>query len=236
MKNLRRFCKAGSGAGLLQPRKAGDPAGFTIPEVLIAASLTLLLLGLIFSFLVPTMRASIRGSAKAEIQQEALRSIDRVAGDLLMSASPGITVVTPASAPEKGPAYIGIIRISDVDHLGKQTWEQSLTLYCWQGPGKPLVRKVWTQSLPPSLGIALNTGYPCRFDAASLASIAEEPALRGQIIARDVSEMLITHKGSGISVSSPIDLTIEISRDAATVRNGPEIFRMKRIITLRAQL
>jgi prepilin-type N-terminal cleavage/methylation domain-containing protein len=219
------------------PRNKGHQhSGFTLPELLIVLSLTLLLLGLICAFLVPTMRAAILGSTRAEMQQEALRAMNRITQDLLLSAACGVSLSVPGGLPGNGPARLGIARIENVDHTGRQIWEQSLIAYSWQGPGNPLVRKVWNPSLPPSLSVIFSPGYPCRLGDSELASIAAEPKLQEQILARDVSEFLITSTGTGSSVSSPVDISITITRKAATGRKNPEVFELKRSITLRAQL
>ncbi|GEM_PF-987103 len=216
--------------------KYGHIRGFTIIELLVAAVLLILLLSLIFAFLTPTMKAAALGSARAEIQQEALRALDALCYDLLRSASSGISLITPATDPEKGPLYLGIIRIENVGPLGNSIWAQALIVYSWKGTGSPLIRKVWTSSSLPSLGIILSPGTPARFQQATLSQIAEEPGLKGQVLARDVSELRITSAGLGSSVSSPIDLSVTISRKAATGKIKPEIFQLGRSISLRYQL
>jgi len=210
--------------------------GFTIIEILVAAVLLILLLSLIFAFLMPTMKAAALGSARAEIQQEALRALDALCHDLLRSASSGISLITPATDPEKGPMYLGIIRIENVGPRGNNFWAQSLIVYSWKGIGSPLIRKVWTSSSPPSLGIILPPNCPARFQETTLSKIADEPGLKGQVLARDISELCITSEGMGSSVSSPLDLSITITRKAATGRNKPEIFQLNRSICLRYQL
>ncbi|MGV8124493.1 MAG: hypothetical protein AB2L14_32495 [Candidatus Xenobiia bacterium LiM19] len=210
--------------------------GFTIIEILVAAVLLILLLSLIFAFLTPTMKAAALGSTRAEIQQEALRALDALCHDLLSSASSGISLITPTTDPEKGPTYLGIIRVENVGPLGNNFWAQSLIVYSWKGTGSPLIRKVWTSSSPPSLGIILPPNCPARFQENTLSKIADEPGLKGQVLARDVSELCITSEGMGSSVSSPLDLSITITRKAATGRNAPESFHLNRSICLRYQL
>jgi len=225
------------GASRIDPlMKHSHISGFTVIEILVAAVLLILLLSLIFAFLTPTMKAAALGSTRAEIQQEALRSLDALSHDLKASASSGISLITPAVNPEKGPVYLGVIRVESVGPLGNDIWEQSLIVYFWKGPGSPLIRKVWSSSSPPSLGIILSPSSPSRVEETTLSRIADETGLKGQVLARDVSLLLITHSGMGASVSSPIDLSMTITRKAATGRNTPESFHLNRSICLRYQL
>jgi len=210
--------------------------GFTIIEILVAALLLTLLLSLIFAFLVPTMKAAALGSARAEMQQEALRSLDAMGCDLMSSASSGISLCAPAADPEKGPLYIGILRVVNVDPQGNNIWERSLTVYCWKGAGSPLIRKVWSPASPPSLAVILSPDTPSRFEESDLSKIADEPGLNGQVLARDVSALLVTSSGMGASVCSPVELGITITRKAATGRSSPERFHLTRSVCLRYRL
>jgi len=217
-------------------RRHRPMSGFTIIEILVAAFLLTLLLSLIFAFLLPTMKAAALGSARAEIQQEALRALDSMGFDLMSSASSGISLCQPATEPEKGPLYIGILRVVNVDPQGNNIWEQALVVYYWKGAGSPLVRKVWSPASPPSLAIVISPDRPVRVGETDLSKIALDPGLSGQVLARDVSELLVTNSGMGASVSSPIELGITIARKAATGRSGSERFHLTRSVCLRYQL
>jgi prepilin-type N-terminal cleavage/methylation domain-containing protein len=212
-------------------------AGFTLPEVLVASALLVLLLSLVFMFLIPSIRVSLLCSTRVEIQQEALRSLDRLSGDLLSTVTAAISVSSTGADPERGPVYLGIMPIKSVDFSGHQIYEQKIIVYYWQGEGARLIRKEWTSSSPPSLPLVLDGKTPFKVSEADLAKIAGESSLRERILARDVKELRVT---SGIpsspSLSSPITILLKLSRKEATGKKAAEVFSYSRTITLRNEL
>jgi hypothetical protein len=209
--------------------------GITLVELIIAAGLTILFFSLVISFLIPVMRASVLGTVRTGIQQEAVRALNSVVGDVRRSASAGLSLFSSGTEPETGPVYLGIIRLLDVNHLGNQQWETALIVYSWKGRGQPLIRKTWSAP-PPSLGIALAPNLPQRVPRAALSSIADEPSLQGVILAKDVAEFRIDSPDTEYSISSPLTVEILIQRKAATGRNDLEKVRFSRTIDLRNQI
>lgn len=209
--------------------------GFTLLEFLVATTMGFVLLGLLFFMIVPGMRTYALGQIRTEIQMEALRVVHSITSDLDLSVASGISLFTIGSDPETGPVYLGIMRISNIESDGTQHWDQSLIVYSWAGNGSPVVRKVWTPTSPPALGITLTT--PARFSRSILSQIANEPFLKGQTLARDVSELRITcSTGGGSYVSPPFTVRIHIVREGATGRTTPEEFKFVRTIGLRNEL
>ncbi|MHC9538155.1 MAG: hypothetical protein AB9903_01405 [Vulcanimicrobiota bacterium] len=206
--------------------------GATLFEILVAAALTLLLLSMVVSFLIPTMRYSIKGSVTAEIQQEALRAVNRICRDLESSGTAGVSLFSPESG--KGPLYPAIIRLSDVLPDGARAWEDSLTVYSWKGPGEPLIQKVWDASCPPHLEATIDSAAPSRFSQSDLAAIAEEQGLPGKTLVRDVSYFAITCPDSE-TVGSPLKINITINREAAAGGTNTVNFGISRTINLRNQ-
>ncbi|MDQ7821354.1 MAG: type II secretion system protein [Candidatus Eremiobacteraeota bacterium] len=210
-----------------------DKRGFTILELLVACAVLVILMSLVIAFLVPGMRISALGAARVEIQQEALRSIQKINTDLDLSVPAGVGLYITGAVPKQGPLYLSVMRLSYVDPQGKQLWEDNLVVYSWKGPGTPLVRKVWTPSSQPALGLTFTT--PSRFLQSQIIQIADEPLLRGQIVARDVAELNMESSSAAPTVSSPVKITIKLSREAATGRKDPEVFELSRTIGLRNQ-
>jgi hypothetical protein len=211
--------------------------GHTLPEVIVASALTVLLLSLVFAFLIPSMRVSLLCSTRVEIQQEALRSFDRLSADLLSTVTASISVCSKGTDPEEGPVLIGIMPVTSVDPFGHQLFEQKIVVYSWQGEGKPLIRKEWTPSSPPSLSLTLYSNSPLQVSEADLSKIAGEATLRELVLARDVKEFRVrSGVPSSSSLSSPITMFLQISRKEATGKRDPEAFSFTRIITLRNEL
>lgn len=206
--------------------------GATLFEVLVAATLTLLLFSMIISFLIPTMRYSIKGAVTAEIQQEALRAVNRICRDLESSGTAGVSLFSPESG--KGPLYLAVIRLNDILPDGTRAWEESLTVYSWKGPGEPLIQKVWDPSFPPETGSTIDSSAPSHFSLSDLAAIAEEQSLKGKTLIRDVSYFSITCPDSE-TVGSPLKISIRINREAAAGGKNTVNFGISRTINLRNQ-
>lgn len=207
--------------------------GFTLPEIIIGSVLMLLLLGLMFSFLVPAMRASVRVSQRTEIQQEAVCALNRLTGDLRLSSAGGISYFATGTTPGGGPVYLGIMRIADVDAQGHQIWEQALYVYCWEKQGAPLIRKIWTPAISfPAMPI-LMTNTPTRVSETILIAIATHPGITRQELAHNVSEFKITGAVSGGTVSSPLELFISLARTGATGSTTPESFKLSYTLSLK---
>jgi len=210
---------------------------FTILEVLIAGSVMVIFFGLVFSFLVPGMRIYAIGSTRAEMQQEVLRVIDKIAFDFEQSVTAGISLSVPAVNPENGPVYMGVMRLDSIDSSGNQVWQNNLAVYSWEGKGKPVVKKEWRAGLMPALGLTFGTAT--KFDSTVLSGIALEPALRGKILARDVELFSVTtdpDAALAANISPPFVITVKIKRKAATGRPVDEEFSLSRSMSIGNQL
>ncbi|MHB2019228.1 MAG: PulJ/GspJ family protein, partial [Candidatus Xenobia bacterium] len=128
---------------------------FTIVELLVAATLSILLLGMMFAFLIPTMRASVRGSSRVEMQQQAVVALSRMAEDLEATAAAGIALYVdpanynpPAVVPAQGPNWtpmlmseapaaggpgviMSVVKLNNVNAQGQQVWDTSAIVYNW---------------------------------------------------------------------------------------------------------
>jgi hypothetical protein len=210
-----------------------DSAGFSVLEMLIAASVTVIFFGMVFAFLVPCMKIFALGSVRAQIQQEALRAANRVSGDLEQGVFPGVTLSLPSGDPDTGPMYLGVMRLENVDDRGRQILKQNLVVYSWAGVGSPIIRKEWRAGLPPSVTLTFNA--PAGVPDATLLQIANEPALQGQILARDVDKFRIDCQNITTDPVPPFIITLIISRADNTGRLGKETFTIRRSVDLRNQ-
>ncbi len=193
--------------------------------------------GMVFQFLIPGMRIYALGSTRAEMQQEVLRVIDRMVFDLDQTVSGAVSLSVPLVNPENGPVYFGIMRLDKIDSDGKQVWQDNLVVYSWEGKGQPVIKKEWRSGLMPALGLTFGTAT--RFPAATLSGIATQPALKGMVLARDVTKFSITSNPANPTagdLSPPFVITVEITRKAATGRPDPEIFSLSRSVSIGNQL
>jgi prepilin-type N-terminal cleavage/methylation domain-containing protein len=125
--------------------------GFSLLELMVAMVLSLVVLGLTIAFLIPTMRASARGSARVEMQQQAVVALGRIASDLERSAPAAVSLNTGAYSailpkssptatppPQKTPVVLAVQRLANVNSSGDQMWENQMEIYVWDpGAGNP---------------------------------------------------------------------------------------------------
>ncbi|MHC9541657.1 MAG: type II secretion system protein J [Vulcanimicrobiota bacterium] len=213
-------------------RSSAIPYGFSLLEVLVATALMLMLFGLIFAFLIPGMRTYALGSSQAEMQQEATMLLRNIANDLDLAVSAGVTV-SPAvlSTPNNGPVYLAVMKIESINDKGQQIWKDALYVYYWEKPGAPVIRKQWTSTSLPSLGKTLNA--PIHFTDSELAQIISEPTLKTKVMARDVINFEVYGATGSTWPQPPYNITVEISRKAATGKQDNEKFKLNRIFSLR---
>src|SRR5579883_2669017 len=104
---------------------------------------------MMFAFLVPTMRASVRGSSRVEMQQQAVVALSRMAEDLEATAPAGIAIYAPDAMPAdkadlpqlgpnwapllmvNGPVDMSIVRLNNVNASGQQVWDSHAVIYNW---------------------------------------------------------------------------------------------------------
>jgi prepilin-type N-terminal cleavage/methylation domain-containing protein len=212
--------------------------GFTLLEVLISASLLLLLLGLLFTFLVPTMKASVRGSVRVEMQQMAVLALNKMVGDLQNTTAAGL------SLSQRNPVSIGIVRIEGVTSEGMQIWEKNMIVYALLDG--VLIRKVYPPG-PPSIDLNLNGTTPRRVAAANLVTIAKEINGKETIVAKWVKSLRITTAGDNLAenpgdpgptdftIQDPVTVTIELERKESH-QPDPEKFRLTRVVSMKQRL
>jgi len=94
-------------------------------EMLIAASLVLMLLAILGQVLVPSLRLVARSSLRNGLQQEARQALERLERDLRRSTSFGITL---------GGSALAVHRMADGTFTGAPQWENELVIYAWQKP------------------------------------------------------------------------------------------------------
>lgn len=217
--------------------------GFTLLEAVVATALFIILFGLFFEFLLPCLKTYAVSEVRTELQQETLRSIERITSDFDLAVTSGVSIYTAGSDPETGPVYLGIMRI-DTDNpvaadaqtdAGDHVWAQSLVVYSWKGKGEPLIRKIWTPSGPPTLSPSPSLGGPTTFSRDTLVQIADAPLLKGQILARRVNELSFTYNDDLGRKVPPYTVKIQVDRDSPVGRVQAETFTCSRIISLRNQ-
>lgn len=183
--------------------------GFSLLEIMMAASLLLLLLALVVQIIVPMGKGSVRGAQQVELQQLAAMTLQRLTRDLEM-AGPGGIACQPGD-----PVVLALHRLMDVGGDGSQIYSDQVDLYWWSPRDRVLRHRAQGPvsrsrvSLPP--------------DPAALLS-----GPNARVIAAQVSELELTLR--------PTAVVIHLALEApAPDGKPPERFSLDRTVYLRNQ-
>ncbi|MHC9544429.1 MAG: hypothetical protein AB9903_33350 [Vulcanimicrobiota bacterium] len=154
-------------------------SGVTLIEIVIASSLSLVVLGLIVLLFVPVKLSCMTGDSKAEVNMNAYRSLSRMERELQSSSISSVTYDL-AAAPTV-PSALSFLSPFDrygrfiTDSTGKAVWQSYIIYYIPSGT-KKLLRKTVTIT-PTSTARRLTltqlqsrldgTGDTAAFDASS---------------------------------------------------------------------
>jgi len=198
--------------------------------VLVAGALGIMLMTLLFNFLVPTMRASVRGATRVELQQMAVIALNKMAADVQNTAPAGLSLNTTA------PVSVGIVRILTVMGDGRQVWEQKMIVYSLQGD--VLIRKEYPPS-PPSVVLNLTGNAPLRVAGSVLAQIANERNGTETSVAMGVYRFDVSTAGAAGTVMDPVTITIglkERNRQIGEQGRPTETFNLTRTVSMKQRL
>jgi len=199
-------------------------------EVLVSATLLIMLASLVTAFLVPCMKAQVRGSAQSDEQRQAATSLEAMARDLRGTTYGGVSLLNRQPPDdEQFPVVMGIVRASDVNGIGRLVWEEKVVCYVWDRPGQRLFYREWPPG--PGLTVELSTSAPRRLLETDLLIIAGLPPAK--VLAYGVTAMDVQHPaGRGPDVNGPLTISLELHRDVAH-QKGPEIVQMTQTIACR---
>lgn len=184
---------------------------FTLMEMIVAAVIFLVIVGLFFFLLVPTLRNTGSRSARAELGQAAAVTMNRL-GAALKSTVPGAIKAYPDTG-------FALTPMSDLSPDGRQQFAANLTVVVFDKPQRVLAigqwapatspdPNVWIQA-PPDLTVALTN--------------------RKQLTA-NVDEFAISCTPEG-AVTSPVNLRMVLTKKDTT--GDPERLEMNTTVCLR---
>ncbi|MEW6278659.1 MAG: hypothetical protein AB1758_08570 [Candidatus Eremiobacterota bacterium] len=204
--------------------------GFTLFEALVACALTVLAFGLIAAFLVPTLRAQARGTARAELEQAAVLVLNRIESDLRMSASAATSLRVSPGSP--APVVLGLRRVDSLQGDATPTWEPRVVAYWWDRAQKQVLRRECPPA--PPTPPALSPTLPSRLTAGELAQLASAPDNgTRRVLARAVEDFEVSHRnGTASSVIDPITIRIQMRRNVSGLKQ-PIRFELSRTVSFR---
>ncbi len=210
------------------PRPALKRNGFTLLEVIVAAVLLLLMLTLGLQLLVPSLRLSARGQARADLEQRGVLALARLTDDLLTTTQ---AAVSWADSQAGSPAVLALQPMDNPTSNGRQAYQDTLLTYTWTPTTRELRRQVWNP-VPASLAITLSRQGPLQLNRGKLMQLPTTTgALDDRLISRDVKQITLASPIHAPNFGNPLTLTLELERKA--VSGPPETFQLSRTVSLR---
>lgn len=149
----------------------GARRGLSLAEVLLSATLVLLVMGLAIGFLVPLMGMQRSRAESAEVEQRGAIVTEELRRDLALTNSSGVSLVrTP------GELLLGIHGADNVAQDGTLVWSDRLVIYSWRSSEHLWRRGIWSDG-GRSL---LRAGGATRLDESGLRRAVAESTLTRQ--------------------------------------------------------
>ncbi|HXE73733.1 MAG TPA: hypothetical protein VNO81_13810 [Candidatus Nitrosotenuis sp.] len=205
--------------------------GATLIEVLVGGGLAVLVLTVLIMFLLAAFKFSGQGTARVEMQQQAVVALERMASELQRSSTEAVALLSRDPLKPQNPVAFALTRLKDVSGEGDPIWEEKLIVYYWDRERSLLLRREWPPA-PPTLGLSLSSRRANKVSPADLISLASSTNGTEKLLARGVCSFDVTHAGSGSSIEPPLTLTLGLEREVAR-QKGPETFQLSRTVTLR---
>lgn len=199
--------------------------GLTLVEVLIASSMAVLLVWLLYQLLVPVAQAGSRTSVRVHMAQQATLAMDTIGRLLQSSGGSGISYL-PAST-SGGPVVLAISPRAGLAATGRQIYSNEIEVVVWQPADGRLSIRTWPPG-PPNLGLTPDSSSPTILTATQLGSFVPI-ADQAKLLASNVVEFqpLSSFPPSPVSI-----MNIVLEKDVPG-RTTPERFELNRSVYFR---
>lgn len=182
--------------------------GIGLIEVLVAATLAILLLSLLHRFLVPVLQTNARVSVLVHLRQQATVSLEHLARDFRATSGSTISYLPRSSSAPDQPVVLALNRVESVTSSGRQLYENRVTLYVWDPVAKTLKREVWPPE-PPTLAETPDGTRPITFDELELLELALTDNGTEKLLASDVEEF---QPLQAWPITLPVEATLRLEK------------------------
>ncbi len=195
-------------------------SGFTLPEILVAGVLALLVLGLGFGYLVPSLRAAAKFRERSHLQQQAQVIVAKIQQAAQQTSPAGFSwSEEPSVAMAFNPA-------EDLQVLhGVVIWSQRYEFF-WRNPEDRTLRNLrW----PLGEGVLSGDEHlPVRAKRLSPLRLVEiiSELESSKVLSSDVRNLSLDQQGTEGELRLPVFVTLELGRE--TVQPGQESWQILR--------
>ena len=178
--------------------------GVTLLEVMVAAGLGLLVLGLTFGYIVPSFKAANRFRVRSELHQSAQVVLAKIS-QAASTTSPG-----GFSWSKTAPVAVAFNPMGTLQPAnGILTWEPHYDLFWWDSKKQTVHQKRWPPGKPAITDEEESPIRAKRLSPDRLLAVteAEEPKLT---LAFGVTEFALSHPGTDEALIQPVTIRIKL--------------------------
>lgn len=196
----------------------GRARAFTLIELVVAFTLTLLLVGLLFQFLVPALTVSSRTTRRAEVQQQATITMRNLVSELEQTSLFGLSLADDFRTAALHP-------VTDVTQKSERVYADHVIVYQFDPVAESLQRSHWSNGSDPSI------------EAPRKLSPDELLALDGfltkkRVVVRQLEDFEVGHSGSDGLIQLPLVVRMTMKRQG---ESSPKPFELVRTVVPRNQ-
>ncbi len=176
----------------------------TLIEVLVAGTLGLVLLGLLFGLLVPSLRVSDRSRVGGELRQSASVIMHKLQNLAARSSPEGF------SWKSSSATVVGFNLVDRLQNDGELIWRRDYEMVWWDDNAQTLLHGVYA----PTDTLLQNPARPKRLDPTTLAGVVSgltDP----EVWARGVTRFTMEHGGGPEDLRQPVVFTLELEQESS---------------------
>ena len=210
--------------------------GFSQIEMVIATAVVLVVTTLIALFLSVTTRATMRGTLRVEMQQQAVVATQQILTAMRKSTSGGISVRSGTA-----PRAIAVCPLSQdsapVQGDGTLRWAKFFYIYYLDDSSHQLRLRQWPPGSVAATADEQIISAPRRLLPDRLATVLAGSSPRENVLASGVKEFNLTYPpgGSDDTYVQPLTIQLILQRKGLTGHPEPETFTYTRTIFLPEQ-
>jgi type II secretory pathway pseudopilin PulG len=194
-------------------------SGITLIELIVGFTLTVLLVGLLFQFLVPALKISKRTTLRAEVQQQAILALREIVNEMEQTSLYGISFSEDAHT-------VAVHPIVEVTRNSQRVYADHLIIYKFDPVAGTIHRGTWRDGPDPSIE------SPRKLSQDELANVEPFYINSGRTVVREVEEFSLTHSGTGNLLQLPLLARMKMREQE---QSGSRSFELVRAISLRNQ-
>lgn len=201
-------------------RSAATRSGTTLVELMVGFTLTVLLFGLMFQFLIPALKISARTTERAETQQQAVLALRNLVREIETTSVLGVSLSADRST-------VVIHPVATVTQHNDRVYADRLVVYRFESEKNQILRYEWKGEDDPPIDT------PRKLSIEEMAELETRFVGEGRVLVKGVESFAFSHSGTGELLAQPFTAHLRMQKRPG---DGSREFEMIQAISLRNQI